>query len=168
VVSFGDDHVSFTRAPGSFDVFGAGASVESSWVSAQTPWLALDIDGNGSIDDGRELFGSMTELRDGRRASNGFIALASLDEDGDGWITAADSAFARLLLWRDRDQDRRSSSNELVTVRDAGIVAIALDYRTAARCEDGDCELERARFRFVDDHGVERGGEVIDVHFSAR
>ena len=168
VVSFDGAGVAFTRAPGAFDLFGQETTVASRWVSASTPWLALDVDGNGNIDDGRELFGSMTKLPNGERASNGFLALAALDDDGDGWITAKDSSFERLVLWRDRDQDRRSSAAELSTMREAGIVGIALDYVTAARCENGDCEIERARFRFVDERGSEQRGEVIDVHFAAR
>ena len=74
------------------------STVDNDWVGAETPWLALDRNGNGLIDDGRELFGSMTELPDGRRAPNGFAALAALDDDGDGRITARDAAFARLLV----------------------------------------------------------------------
>jgi len=168
VLAFGGEKVQFTRAEGSFDVFGSGMSVESSWVSAATPWLALDRDGNGSIDDGRELFGSMTELPSGDRAPNGFVALAALDANGDGWITAADPSFANLLLWRDRDQNRQSSPSELSSASDAGLSAISLEYRASARCEDGDCEIERARFHFRGERGAEQEGEVVDVHFAAR
>jgi hypothetical protein len=54
--------------------------------------LAFDRNGNGRIDDGRELFGPTT--------GNGFEELAALDEDGNGWIDEADSGFAQLRLWR--------------------------------------------------------------------
>jgi hypothetical protein len=168
VLAFDGESVAFTRPEGTFDVFGRGVSLKSSWVGANTPWLALDRDGNGSIDDGRELFGSMTELPSGTLAPNGFAALAALDENGDGWITAADSSFEKLLVWRDKDQDRRSSSSELTSARDAGLVAIALDYTVSPRCSEGDCEMERGRFVFVGDGGEERRGQVIDVHFTAR
>jgi hypothetical protein len=168
VLSFDDEPVGFTTAPGSFDLAGVEASIGTDWVSARTPWLAMDLDGNGRIDDGRELFGSMTVLPDGRRASNGFEALAALDDDGDGRITARDAAFARLLVWRDADQDRRSSPGELVPAGDAGIVAIHLDYGFAPRCKAGDCEIERARFVFRDEGGAQRVGAVVDVHLAGR
>ncbi len=113
VLSFDGGPVRFTHASGSFDLMGEQASFDSDWVSRATPWLALDRNGNGAIDDGRELFGSMTVLASGTRAINGFIALAELDDDGDGRITPADAAFSRLLLWSDADQDRRSRSSEL-------------------------------------------------------
>ena len=82
----------------------------------------------------------MTELPGGGRARDGFAALAALDEDGDGQITARDPAFKRLVLWRDTDQDRRSGPGELVAVADAGLVAIRLDYDVVPICDDGNCE----------------------------
>jgi hypothetical protein len=123
---------------------------------------------NGAIDDGRELFGSMTMLPDGCVASNGFAALAALDDDGDGAITPRDAAFSRLLIGRDRDQDQRSSPDELESAADAGLQAIRLDYRIERRCSDGDCEGERARFAYRDAHGQEREGDVIDVYLRSR
>jgi hypothetical protein len=167
VLAFHDERVAFTRPPGEFDLAGREASIGSDWVSAGTPWLAMDRDGNGRIDDGRELFGSMTELPDGR-APNGFAALAALDDDGDGAITPADASFARLLVWRDADQDRRSSPGELTSARDAGLLTIRIDYRAVPRCEDGDCEVERARFVFRDATGAEREGSIVDVHLARR
>jgi hypothetical protein len=167
VLAFDGKRVSFTRAEGSFDLFGHGTPVKNSWVGAETPWLALDRNENGVVDDGRELFGSMTELPDGTLAPNGFAALAALDDNGDGWITSADDSFDKLLVWRDRDQDRRSSSNELTKARDTGLVAIALWYSVVPRCTEGDCEMERARFVYIDG-GEERRGDVVDVHVAAR
>jgi hypothetical protein len=169
VLSFDDEPVRFTKAGGAFDLAGLEASVDNDWVGAETPWLALDRNGNGLIDDGRELFGSMTELPDGRRAPNGFAALAALDDDGDGRITARDAAFARLLVWRDANQDRRSDPGELSSAEAAGLVSIDLDYRVARRCDRSgeDCEVERARFVFRDRRG-ERSGAVVDVHLRER
>ena len=164
VLAFGGERVEFTRASGAFDLVGARASVDTDWVSAATPWLALDLDGDGAIDDGREIFGSMTVLPDGSRAKNGFEALAALDADGDGRITARDPAFARLLVWRDTDQDRTSSARELESAGDAGLVSIDLGYRDVPMCTGGSCEVERARFVFRDARGQERRGDVVDVH----
>jgi len=168
VLAFQDERVVFTDAPGDFDLSGREASFGSSWVSAETPWLAMDLDGNGRIDDGRELFGSMTDLPGGERAPNGFVALAALDDDGDGAITSRDAAFDRLLLWSDADQDRRSSRGEIVTAAQAGLVAIRLGYRSAPRCVESNCEIERARFVFRDTSGIEREGSVVDVHLARR
>src|ERR1700722_8639431 len=167
VLAFEGEPVRFTSAAGDFDLAGREASVATDWVSPGTPWLALDRDGNGSIDDGRELFGSMTALPDGQRAPNGFVALAALDDDGDGRITAHDASFGRLLVWRDANQDRRSEPGELTTAEEAGLVSIDLGYRVAPRCSGDDCEIERAHFVFREG-GRERTGDVIDVHLGER
>lgn len=168
VLSFDRARVEFTQAPGAFDLAGRDLSIETSWVSASTPWLAIDLDGDGRIDDGSELFGSMTRLPDGRRAPNGFAALAALDDDHDGRITRGDAAFDRLLVWSDDDQDRRSAASELRRAVDVGLVAIHLDYASSARCTDGDCEVERASFEYVESDGRAALGDVIDVHLKTR
>lgn len=60
-------------------------------LSGSARWLALDRNGNGRVDDGGELFGTTS--------GDGFLDLQALDGDGNGWIDAADQAFAQLLLW---------------------------------------------------------------------
>lgn len=54
--------------------------------------LAFDRNGNGQVDDGRELFGAVS--------GDGFAELAALDEDANGWIDEADSAWTSLRVWR--------------------------------------------------------------------
>lgn len=168
VLAFDDGPVVFTQAPGNFDLFGQQASIGSDWVSSRTPWLVLDRNGDGDISDGSELFGSMTPLGTGERARDGFSALAQLDADADGRITALDPSFARLQLWFDADQDRRVSASELRSLASARIEAIELSYRMAPRCNPSGCELERAGFSFRDELGELRSGAVIDVHLRAR
>jgi len=164
VLSFERAPIVFTRPAGSFDLAGLEASVVTDWVSSATPWLAVDLDGNGSIDDGAELFGSMTRLPDGRRAEHGFEALAALDSDGDGRITPADERWSALVLWRDQNQDRRSQLSEIVSVERAGLVSIELGYHRQTRCTGTACEVERATFEFRQGLSVSRGA-VVDVHF---
>jgi hypothetical protein len=143
-------------------------SMVTDWPSARTPWLALDRDRNRAIDDGSELFGSMTVVSGGR-ARNGFEALRALDTDGDGLITARDRDFAELVLWADADGDRRSAAGELTSVAAAGIVSIDLRYVSAPRCDGrGNCEVERAPFVYRDAAGTLRTGEIVDVHLRAQ
>ncbi|NOU31400.1 MAG: hypothetical protein HOO96_26170 [Polyangiaceae bacterium] len=167
MLSFDNAPIAFTNPTGSFDLVGRDASFGTQWVGSASPWLALDQNGNGRIDDGRELFGSMTILPSGAPATNGFEALRALDADHDGRITEADPAFASLLLWRDRDQDRASSKTELIRAIDAGLVAIDLAYEIRPRCEGDACEVERATFTFRSERGTQRGS-VVDVHFAVR
>jgi hypothetical protein len=166
VLSFDNTPVDFgSRASASFDVSGDGSCHGTNWPSAATPWLALDRDGSGSIDDGEELFGSMTRLATGMRADNGFAALRELDSNGDGRLSADDDDFGRLTLWADADANRVSTSGELRSLASAGIVSIELDYVVATRCDArGNCERERASFSYRDDNGTLRQGAIIDVH----
>ena len=76
--------------------------------------LAFDRNGNGRIDDGRELFGPTT--------GQGFEELAALDADGNGWLDEADPAFAHLRLWR----PDASGVGTLQTLKDANAGAFWL------------------------------------------
>src|SRR5262249_33833503 len=164
VLSFDGAPVAFAASDAAFDVNGT-MSVVTDWPAASTPWLALDRNGNGAIDDGSELFGSMTALSNGARAQNGFAALAELDSNGDGRITPEDAAWASLRLWSDGDGDRVSSARELGTLDARGVIAIDLAYTVSPRCDARhNCEIERASFRWVDANGAEHTGAIVDVH----
>jgi len=164
VLSFDGAPVTLAASTGAFDLDGT-MSVVTDWPTATTPWLALDRNGNGAIDDGSELFGSMTVLAGGSRASNGFESLAELDSNGDGRITPDDRAWSSLRLWSDRDGDRVSSAGELAGLDARGITSVDLAYTSEPRCDARrNCEIERATFHWVDAAGVDHTGAVVDVH----
>lgn len=167
VVSFGGGDVEFAPAvAASFDLSIDGSCTSTDWPSA--PWLALDRDGDGMIRDGSELFGSATELSSGDRAEHGFAALAELDSDRDGRITAADARFGELLLWSDLDDDRIGTSLELRPLAETDLLSIALGFERRASCDDyGNCGFERASFEYQTMVGV-AVGEVVDVHLPCR
>ena len=166
VLVFNDRAVEYTTEAGaSFDLTGLGMSVANDWPTAATPWLALDRDGSGSIEGGEELFGSATVMADGSRASNGFVALRALDSDKDGRITPNDAGWSTLLVWSDRDANRTSASSELASAASWSLLSIDLTYESSARCDArGNCEIERASFRYTDASGREHTGTVVDVH----
>lgn len=152
-----------------FDIAGVGECLDSDWPSAATPWLAADLDRNGFIDAGHELFGSGTLLGSGRHAPNGFVALAPFDGNRDGRITAADPRFAELLVWRDEDADKRSLPYELTSLADEGVRAIELDYHVLEQCDArGNCGRERSSLEYVDASGEVAVGEVVDMHLACR
>ncbi len=166
VLSFDGAPITFQSSVRAFAINGT-MSVATDWPTSRTPWLALDRNGNGAVDDGGELFGSATVLKSGERAENGFIALRELDTDGDGQLTPADAGWSQLRLWNDSNSDRVSSGAELTGLGARRLVSIDLGYAIEKRCDDrGNCEVERAGFRYVDEAGVERSGVVIDVHLA--
>jgi hypothetical protein len=145
--------------------FRLGAGSPRHWPTPSTPWLALDRDGSGAIEDGSELFGSATPLASGRLARHGFEALAELDDNGDGLIDERDRVWPHLVAWSDTDGDGFSQPDELTPLRSLGLVAISLAYEIAPRCDDhGNCERERSRVWWRDARGDLRVGAVIDLH----
>jgi hypothetical protein len=162
VVSFDGGDVELT--PGVRFAFAPGEPRATDWPTAATPWIAIDLDGNGAIDNGTELFGDHTVLADGTYAPNGFVALAQLDANHDGRIDRDDPGFAALLLWADRDADGRSSPDELAPLSRT-IESISLATRVVPRCDSrGNCQRERAEIRWRDRTGAVRTGAVIDVY----
>lgn len=122
-----------------FDFYGRGHVIKMSWtaVGSATGFLALDRNGNGKIDDGRELFGTATPQRSVRGVRNGFLALKEYDQtsnggNGDGWINANDAIFPKLLVWVDRNHNAVSEPGELMSLPQAGIAAISLDYQKSS------------------------------------
>jgi RTX calcium-binding nonapeptide repeat (4 copies)/Haemolysin-type calcium binding protein related domain len=109
-----------------FDLNADGVRNLTAWSSPDDGLLALDRNGNGRIDNGRELFGDSTLLRSGKVAANGYAALAELDGNKDGAINALDTAFDRLRIWRDLNQNGVSESGELMTLSQLGISDIQL------------------------------------------
>jgi len=164
VLAFDDHPIALVPATATPFAFQAGAPVASDWPTAATPCIALDRDGDGQITSGAELFGDATLAADGTLAHDGFAALAALDANGDGALDASDPAFAALLLWTDRDGDRRSSPDELRPLSSV-VTRIPLAHSRDARCDArGNCEGERGTWRDV------FGGEhpVVDLYLRAR
>ena len=108
-----------------FDHDANGFAENTGWVNGQDGILARDLNGNGAIDSGRELFGSETLLANGQKAANGYAALAELDTNHDGQINAQDAAYTTLKIWKDTNSDGLSDAGELYTLADAGVQSIA-------------------------------------------
>lgn len=117
----------------SFDLLGTGRAVRTGWVT-RGALLALDVDQDGVITSGRELFGEATRRFDGRRSSDGFDALRQYDDlaaggNDDGFIDAEDAVFTMLHLWSDANHDGVTDDGELGFAADAGLTRIDLAAR---------------------------------------
>jgi hypothetical protein len=109
-----------------FDLRGLDSPVLTGWVGSGDALLVRDLNGNGRIDSGTELFGSATQLPDGSRAPDGFVALAALDANGDGLVNSADPAFAELQVWVD-DGDGVTEDGELLSLAAAGVASLEVN-----------------------------------------
>lgn len=135
-----------------FDILGNGTPVTTAFVTGGDAFLAMDRNGNGRIDSGLELFG------DQRGAANGFEELRKLDSNRDAVIDANDADFDKLLLFRDNGNGI-TEPGELITLREAGIESIQLNYRNVNEIASGGNRIaQTAAYR----HSDGRDGRVVD------
>ena len=107
-----------------FDHNADSIRTSTGWIASDDGILVRDLDHDGSISSGRELFGIDTLKSNGQYASNGFDALRDLDSNLDGNFTNADTAWSSVQLWRDLDQDGISDAGELFGLEAVGISRI--------------------------------------------
>jgi hypothetical protein len=110
-----------------FDHDADGVKTRTGWVAADDGLLVLDRNGNGTIDNGTELFGDATPMSaaaGGGRARDGFVALRQQDTNSDGVVNANDANWANLRIWQDANQDGISQAAELRTLASLNISGI--------------------------------------------
>ena len=116
VINFDGPAAALTERNFQFDLDCDGQMNQISFVGPGSGFLSLDMNGDGKVNDGSELFGPST--------GNGFAELTAYDEDGNGWIDEADSVYERLRIWT-RDAQ---GQEVLFALGEKGIGAIYLGY----------------------------------------
>jgi len=110
-----------------FDINDDGKADKTAWITNGDGLLVRDINKDGIINNGSELFGSATKLANGTTAADGYKAMLAMDTNKDGLLTSMDAQFGELMVWVDKNGDGISNAGELFSLNDLGIKSLSLD-----------------------------------------
>lgn len=114
VINFDAPAAKLTTTKYSFDLDSDGEADQISFTGSGSGFLALDTNGDGKINNGKELFGP--------ESGNGFSDLAAYDSDGNNWIDENDAIYEKLRIWTKDDQ----GNDQLLALGQKGVGAIYL------------------------------------------
>lgn len=120
VVNFGNPTAALANEKFSFDIDSDGISDLISFTAEGSGFLAFDINNDGTINNGLELFGP--------QSGNGFSELAQYDGDNNGWIDENDEIYDKLSIWT-KDEN---GNDRLFALGAVGIGAIYLGSTATA------------------------------------
>lgn len=143
-----------------FDYAADGLKEHTAWIEKGDALLVRDINNDGVINDGSELFGDRTKLSDGSLAADGYAALAQYDTNNDGVIDKNDTDFSQLKLWKDANQNGKTDAGELVDLSVAGITSLSLNRTDGAiytqTTENGNIVTNETNYSTLTDTGTMR------------
>jgi len=118
-----------------FDMDGDGFKERTSWTESSDGLLTLDLNNDGKVTNGGELFGNYTKLANGTNAKDGFEALSQYDLNKDNVIDSKDSIYSHLKVWMDTNSDGISTNDELKTLQELNITSINLNATETSTSE---------------------------------
>lgn len=114
VINYDRPSADITDTKFSFDIDSDGTKENLSTLAKGSGYLALDLNNDGTINNGSELFGTIT--------NNGFDELKKYDSDNNNWIDENDAVFTKLKIWTVNED----GSKQLFSLADKSIGAIYL------------------------------------------
>lgn len=151
----GVELISITQSTASFDLDADDFREQTGWVKADDGMLTLDANGDGKINDIRELFGDAL--------TDGFDELKTLDSNNDNIINASDAQFGQLKIWRDLNQDGITDTGELKTLAQLNIASISLATTQSGVTNEGN--LIRSVGKYTRTNGIQR--DAVSLWFAA-
>lgn len=116
VLNFDGTAAELSSARFRFDLDADGATEDVPLLAGGSGYLSLDLDGDGKITSGAELFGP--------QSGDGFADLARYDRDGNRWIDDNDAIFDRLRIW----SPTAGGNDKLETLRERSVGALYLGH----------------------------------------
>jgi hypothetical protein len=114
VINFDGPTAQLTDRKYQFDLDCDGTEDQIAFLKEGSGFLTIDLNNDGVINNGKELFGPAT--------GNGFGELAQYDQDHNGWIDENDPIFNKLRIWT----KGTSGQDTLFAMGQKGIGAIFL------------------------------------------
>lgn len=155
VINLNGTSVQLTDVKFAFDIDADGKQDSISFVAPGSGFLALDLNNDGKINDGNELFGA--------KSGDGFGDLAKYDSDGNQWIDENDAVYTDLRIWT-RDlagNDRLTTlSAQQVGALYLGNVATPFSIKDSSNTEQG---LVQASGVYLNEDGTPGTLQQIDL-----
>jgi serine-aspartate repeat-containing protein C/D/E len=140
-----------------FDLLNTGSKNNVGWISGKDGLLAIDNNGNGQIDNGKELFGG--------GVGEGFAKLDSFDSNRDGVVNASDQGFSSLKIWQDKNSNGVTDRGELQALSVFGIKSLNVEHiaydKAAELDKQGNILGERGSVNTTSGKTL----DMIDVYF---
>jgi len=156
VVNFNGPAALLTDQTFSFDLNADGSDETLPFLQEGSGFLTLDVDGDGRINNGRELFGPAT--------GDGFAELARYDEDKNGWIDERDWVYKNLAI-----RTKAADGTDIVMgLKAGGVGAIFTGYADTSFALKDDMNSVRGQIRrtgvYLSEDG--RAGSIQQVDLS--
>lgn len=150
IVNVGADNAQLTQRAFAFDLDADGHKENISFATGGSGFLFLDQDGDGTLSNGKELFGT--------QSGDGFGDLSAYDDDGNGFIDSGDNVFGKLMLLS-RNEAGDDSVNTLASL---GIGALSTGAARTRFELTNDLQQSYGRLQATG-IGVTETGDVITV-----
>jgi hypothetical protein len=137
-----------------FDILNIGQRVATGWISGDDGFLAVDNNGNGSIDNRDELFGG--------GVGEGFAKLDSFDSNRDGVVDEKDTDWQKLKIWQDKNVNGVTDAGELNNLSSYGIASLNVAH-TNDFSKDAQGNILGERSTAIGTNG--QSMDMIDVYF---
>lgn len=170
----GDVYNIVSRQQVFFDIKNDGHKTYMYWPAQNVGILTLDLNKNGIIDNGGELFGRNTKVGE-NYASSGFQALSQYDTNKDFLIDEKDSVYLSLYIWIDKNNDGASQPEELFTLKQLQVLALNLENQVGSikyghgneQLATSPLKLTGLSFKYANagNRGNERTFNLIDMNF---